>query len=162
MCNGGKYSLKVAGRPCGLYAFMCRLYVRMHGLSDRVSFLGNRSDVPQLMSDAAAAVIPSRFEGFGFTTVEAMYNGCIVVGKNTAGTKEQFDNGKLLKGREIGLRYKVVADLAERLFEVERMDMDEAGQMRKDAYETVTSLYGINRYAREVEEYYKRILEERK
>ena len=162
VCNGGKYSLKVAGRPCGLYAFMCRLYVRMHGLSDRVSFLGNRSDVPLLMSDVAAAVIPSRFEGFGFTTVEAMYNGCIVVGKNTAGTKEQLDNGKLLKGREIGLRYKIVADLAERLFEVERMDMDEAGQMRKDAYETVTSLYGINRYAREVEEYYKRILEERK
>ena len=160
--KGGKYSLKVAGRPCGIYAFMCRLYVGLHGLSDMVTFLGNRLDVPELMADAKAAVIPSRFEGFGFTTVEAMYKGCIVVGKNTAGTKEQFDNGKSLKGREIGLRYETEAELADRLSEVERMDDDAAELMRKDAYETVTSLYGIARYAREVEEYYQRILEDRK
>ena len=160
--NAGSYSLKLAGRPCGLYAYMCRLYVRVHGLSDKVSFLGNRSDVPQLMAAAAAAVIPSRFEGFGFTTVEAMYNGCIVIGNDTAGTKEQFDNGKLLKNREIALRYRGVAELAGRLSEVERMDAEQAAVMRKDAFETVTSLYGISRYAHEVEEYYKRILEERK
>lgn len=160
--NGGKYSLKVAGRHCGLYAYMCRLYVRIHGLSDKVSFLGNRSDIPQLMSEASAAVIPSRFEGFGFTTVEAMYNGCIVVGKNTAGTKEQLDNGKLFKGREIGFRYLEVTELVDRLLEVEKMDVDAAEQMRKDAYETVTSMYGIIRYAQEVEEYYQNILEVRK
>ena len=160
--RGGAYSLKVAGRPCGLYAYLCRLYVRVHGLSDKVSFLGNRTDVPELMAAAAAAVIPSRFEGFGFTTVEAMYKGCIVIGKNTAGTKEQFDNGKSLKGREIGLRYAEIADLADRLMEVERMDVDQTAVMRKDAFETVTSLYGVARYASEVEEYYKRIREERK
>ena len=152
--GGGKYSLKVAGRPCGLYAFMCRMYVRLHGLSEQVSFLGNRSDVPELMAQAAAAVIPSRFEGFGFTTVEAMYNHCLVIGKDTAGTKEQFDNGKSLKNREIGFRYTDVRELASLLSKVENMDAEAAELMRRDAYETVTALYCIGRYAREVEEYY--------
>ena len=45
------------------------------------------------MSKALALFVPSSFEGFGFITVEAMFCGCLVIGRNTGGTKEQFDNG---------------------------------------------------------------------
>ena len=34
-----------------------------------------------------------------------MYNHCLVIGRNTAGTKEQFDNGLDQTGEEIGLRF---------------------------------------------------------
>lgn len=159
--NGGKFRLMVAGRPCGAYAYMCRLYVKLHRLEDRVSFLGNRNDVNELMRSAAAFVVSSRFEGFGFTTVEAMYNRCIVIGNDTAGTKEQFDNGIRIKGREIGLRYRSVAELAALLGKIEKADGD-FDRMREDAYDVVTSKYSVGRYASQVEAYYKRILEDRK
>lgn len=57
------------------------------------------------MSKAQALIVASRFEGFGFITTEAMWNDCLVIGKNIAGTKEQFDNGVAETGHEIGLRF---------------------------------------------------------
>ena len=50
-------------------------------------------------------IVPSIFEGFGFITAEGMANGCVVLGRNTAGTKEQFDNGVKMTGKEIGVRF---------------------------------------------------------
>lgn len=41
------------------------------GLSDRVLFLGQRSDVPQLMSCFDLVAVPSRTEGLGFAAIEA-------------------------------------------------------------------------------------------
>lgn len=159
--NGGTYRLMVAGRPCGTYAYMCRLYVRLHRMGSKVSFLGNRNDVGDLMRRAAAFVVSSRFEGFGFTTVEAMYNRCIVLGNDTAGTREQFDNGLRLKGREIGFRYTSVSELSELLTRVTESG-ETFDKMREDAYDVVTSMYSVARYASQVEAYYKRILEEGK
>lgn len=55
--------------------------------SDRVKFLGFRSDRYNLMQKAYALVVPSFAEAFGFITVEAIMNGCLVIGHNTTGTK---------------------------------------------------------------------------
>lgn len=41
-----------------------------------------------------ALIVPSPFEAFGLITAEAMFNKCLVIGRDTAGTKEQFDNGQ--------------------------------------------------------------------
>lgn len=46
------------------------------------------------MNRATALIVPSPFEAFGLITAEAMFNKCLVIGKDTAGTKEQFDNGQ--------------------------------------------------------------------
>ncbi len=155
--EGGKYRLLVAGRPCGVYASKCRFFVKVNGLSSEVDFLGNRSDVFELMRKAAAFVMPSLFEGFGFTTAEAMYNRCIVIGHDTAGTREQFDNGLKIRGKNIALRYKTVQELVKHMHSVERGD-EGLELMREDAYEVVTSLYTAERCAAEVENYYKSVL----
>ena len=57
-------------------------------MCDNVKFLGIRKDIYSLMKNAMALVVSSPSEGFGFITVEAMLNGCLVIGRNTAGTKE--------------------------------------------------------------------------
>lgn len=62
-------------------------------IASQVVFLGMRKDIYSLMKDAMALIVPSYWEGFGFITTEAMFNGCLVIGRNTSGTKEQFDNG---------------------------------------------------------------------
>lgn len=152
--SGGKHRLLVAGRPCGIYAYLCKLYVCLYGMTDAVDFLGNRNDVFELMRSAEALVVPSRFEGFGFTTAEAMYNRCPVIGNDTAGTKEQFDNGLKMSGNEIGLRFHDVKELTDCLIAVESGDFE---KMVDSAYTVVSTLYTVERYAAQVEEYYKTV-----
>lgn len=106
------YRLKVAGASSRAYALKCRLLTRIYGLGSFVDFLGVRKDVPELMRSASAFVMSSYSEGFGFTTVEAMAHGCPVIGRNTTGTKEQFDIGLSDTGREIGIRFNDTAELA--------------------------------------------------
>jgi glycosyltransferase involved in cell wall biosynthesis len=38
------------------------------------------------MAHATALIVSSYHEGFGFITVEAMFNGCLVIGNNKGGT----------------------------------------------------------------------------
>ncbi|RZJ77454.1 MAG: glycosyltransferase [Flavobacterium sp.] len=59
-------------------------------LNERIEFLGNLEEatVYDLMSRAYFIVVPSLFEGFGRITVEAIFNGCFVLGRNSGGTKE--------------------------------------------------------------------------
>ena len=100
-------------------------------------------------------VVASRFEGFGFITAEAMLNGCPVIGKNTGGTKEQFDNGRELMQAEIALRYSSRQDLTEAMCFV--MEHDTTDMCAK-AKETVLRLYSLERNTSLVEKYYKEIL----
>lgn len=159
--SGGRCKLYVAGRPCGFYAFRCRLYVRMHGLSDFVEFLGQRPDIQNLMAGASAFVMSSVSEGFGLTTVEAMLNRCLVIGRNTAGTKEQLDRGESIVGREIGLRFSAASELSECMLRVdEERGSRVMNQMLEDAFTMVSENYTIEKYASGVETFYKKVLEE--
>lgn len=55
------------------------------GISDRVHFLGRRTDVPRLLRMADVYVQPSRFEGFGLAALEAMAAGVPVVASAVPG-----------------------------------------------------------------------------
>lgn len=111
---------------------------------DGVNFLGHRKDVAKLMSEASALIVPSVSEAFGRITAEAMLNYCVVIGKNVAGTKEQFDNGLLLHNKEIGIRYENECDLVRSLIEIEQSTPDRYDEMRTLAYKTVDQLYSPN------------------
>ena len=54
---------------------VCKQYVIDLGLEDRVSFLGVRNDVPELLASCDVAVLSSHYEGFGLFAVEAMASG---------------------------------------------------------------------------------------
>ena len=56
-----------------------------------IRFLGYREDIRDLMDNAQALIVASRFEGFGRMTAEAAFRGCTVIGHNTGGTKEVLD-----------------------------------------------------------------------
>lgn len=84
--RGGTIPLWIAGSGKPLY-----IQERMNEAekySSSVKFLGFRSDRLELMYKAKATIVPSRFEGFGFITVEAIMNGCFVIGHNAGGTSE--------------------------------------------------------------------------
>jgi glycosyltransferase involved in cell wall biosynthesis len=57
-------------------------------LGDRVQFLGFVNDVPQLLREVDIFLMPSRWEGFGLSAVEAMNAGLPVVASDVEGLRE--------------------------------------------------------------------------
>jgi glycosyltransferase involved in cell wall biosynthesis len=63
------------------------------GLSDRVSFVGFRENVPVLLVGFDLAVLPSRREAFGRVVIESMHAGLPIVGYAEAGLPELVREG---------------------------------------------------------------------
>ena len=153
------YKLLVAGTPLSVSYFNeIKAYIDANRLTDFIEFLGIRNDVDNLMQKATAVIMASRFEGFGLVTAEAIFNGCLVIGHDTGGTKEQFDNGVKLSGEEIGLRYGSVEELSRLMLEVADSEIEKFFPMIKRGQQVASSLYSIEKCVDKVLEYYKEIL----
>ena len=153
-----EYSLHIVGSGTKEYVKECKSLVEIHKMGDRVKFLGYRKDIYALMEAAQVIVVPSRNEGFGFITTEAMYNHCLVIGKNTAGTKEQFDNGLSFKGEEIGFRFESDQELLTAMLNVSKLSYDKYLYIANNAYETVMNYYTIDRHVKNLSSFYNEAL----
>jgi len=60
------------------------------GVTDRVHFLGMRSDIAALMRAVDAFILPSRFEPFGLVLLEASACGLPVITSRAAGACESL------------------------------------------------------------------------
>ena len=81
------------------------------GLNDNVEFLGNVTDIPEFLSTIEIFVLPSRFEGFGISLIEAMAMGVPCIASNIDGPAEIIgdnEHGYLFAGGNVD-------ELAERL-----------------------------------------------
>jgi glycosyltransferase involved in cell wall biosynthesis len=124
-----------------------------------VVFLGERSDISDIMRQARALIIPSRFEGFGLCMPEAMFQGCLAIGHNTAGTKEQLDNGLELTGKEIALRYNTIEELTQLLKTVTERPSSDFDGYRLRAFDTVNQLYSSESNANSIYKFYNDIIQ---
>lgn len=57
----------------------CKTLVQEMDLEDRVSFLGTRKDIPDLLKACDVAVLSSHYEGFGLSALEAMASGKVLI-----------------------------------------------------------------------------------
>ena len=64
------------------------------GLDSQVAFLGHREDVPALLSQADAFILPSRSEAFPNGAIEAMAAGLPVIASATGGLLDLIESGK--------------------------------------------------------------------
>jgi len=69
------------------------LTVELH-LTERVSFLGARQDIPDLLSAADVFIMPSRSEGLGIAALEAMAAGLPVVASRVGGLAQAVVHGE--------------------------------------------------------------------
>ncbi len=152
--------LKIAGDTNNIryYDFLLNEVKRLH-IEERVDFLGMRKDVNDLMADAYLMLVPSLYEGFGRITAEAMQNGALVLGRNTAGTKEQFDNGLEITGEEIALRYSNHQELVRAMCEVVDNGIEHYFPMIERSQQVVKELYSTECSVRKVYDFYKLILD---
>jgi glycosyltransferase involved in cell wall biosynthesis len=70
------------------------LAVRRRGLASVVRFLGQRHDIPELISLSSVVMLPSLAESFGFAALEAMSLSRPVVAARTGGIPEVVDDGR--------------------------------------------------------------------
>lgn len=122
---------------------------------DRVKFLGMRDDIGQLMALATALVVPSLHEGFGRITVEAMFNGCLVIGNNSAGTKE------ILEKDNLGILYSGQEQLVSAMKNVAENTIESYYPVIKKAQKIAQKLYSQEQNANAVFNYYNEILNKR-
>lgn len=116
-------------------------YCKENNLTDYIDFLGVRQDVDNIMQNAHALIMASHFEGLGRVTAEAMFNKCLVMGRNKAGTKEQFDNGVKFTGHEIAIRWNTIEELVQKMLEVANLSTNEYNDICNYAFKTVNEFY---------------------
>lgn len=152
--------LWVAGAPLeNSYFDKLKQQALQYGIEDKVRFLGVRTDVMELMAGARATIVPSYNEGFGRIMPEAMFAKCFVIGRNTTGIKEQFDNGLRLTGKEIGFRFSTIEELIDAINKVCKADKRELNEYRQRAYSIVSTLYTQEACSNAVLDFYMKILD---
>lgn len=85
------------------YVARLRALIAGAGLEDRVSWLGEREDVPELVRALDVLLLPSWEEPFGRALIEAMAMGVPVIATNVGGPTEIIQDGRegyLLAPRE--------------------------------------------------------------
>ena len=109
--------LLVGGK--GSYLEKMKALVQKLGLQENVTFLGFVPDeqLNTLYNQAQCAVVPSIFEGFGITVVEALAAGTRVVGTDVDGIRETLKGGEYGRLAPYGdcraLAQAIVAELRE-------------------------------------------------
>jgi glycosyltransferase involved in cell wall biosynthesis len=86
-----QFEVQFAGSGPGLAR--CKQIVASLGLSSHVVFLGDRSDVPNLLTSADAFVLSTHYEGLPISILEAMRAGLPVIATSVSGIPEEIDDG---------------------------------------------------------------------
>jgi glycosyltransferase involved in cell wall biosynthesis len=146
------YKLLIAGDGKIPYVNKLHKIVKKANLTDRISFFGYRNDVYILMQSATALIVASKCEGFGLITIEAIMNGCLVIGKNAGGTKEILENDN------IGILYSSHEELVAAMLAVVTNGIKSYHQIIKKAQQIASVSYTKERNCREVFNVYKRVL----
>lgn len=145
------YRLVIAGFGSKNYINRLKALAEKGGCSHAVDFLGYVADVSPLVMNAKALVVGSYNEGFGRMTAEACFKGCLVIGRNTAGTKEILNHTG-------GLTFSDTAELVERMEEVSSMSVESYMAMALKAGNEARKYFSIEQNAERIYQLYNRIL----
>ena len=127
----------------------CRL-----GLGERIVFTGFRSDVPDLLSEAAISVLPSLSEGISNALLESMAAGIPVIATRVGGNPEVVEDG--VSGLLVPPRDSVaLAAAASRVLE----DEDLACTLGQAGIARVSQLFSIESSLHQTEHLYQRLVE---
>jgi glycosyltransferase involved in cell wall biosynthesis len=128
-------------------------YAGRLGLGQRAVFTGFRSDVPELLSEAAVSVLPSLSEGLSNTLLESMAAGVPVVATRVGGNPEVVEDevsGLLVPLRDSAALAAAICRVLE--------DKDLAASFAQAGMRRVAELFSIERSVRETEHLYQQLV----
>lgn len=154
--------LRIAGPDRGVLVNGSRLsgaefaQARLGGQAGRVEFMGSlRHDrIEALRSSAPVTIIPSRFENFPYTVIEAMAAACPVIASDAGGIPEIIQherNGLLFRSED----WRDLADQMERLLVDASLRERLAAQARKD----VVARYAPRVICERMTEFYESVID---
>ncbi len=139
--SGGNSRLSVVG--AGEDEGKLKRIVSSMGLADSIDFIGKRSveEMPGIYRRADVFLLPSRFEGCGFSLLEAMAEGCAPVASDIQGSvRTILDNGHAGKLAPVGN----ARAFAKAVLELES-DRSMLRKMQDAAFARVSSEYTLDR-----------------
>ncbi|MGI8988240.1 MAG: glycosyltransferase family 4 protein [Bryobacteraceae bacterium] len=111
------------------------------GLTDRTEFLGNRRDIAEILAGSDIFALPTNWEGFPLSILEAMRAGLPVVASDVGGVSEAVADGEtgfLTPGEdEAALRERITALL---IGPALRLAMGQAGRARYERQFTLPAM----------------------
>lgn len=145
------YKLLIAGFGNESYIAQCVDLAKKLGCEKNVLFSGYVEDVRPLMDNATALVVASYNEGFGRMSAEACFRGCLLIGRNTGGTKEIMDSVG-------GFPFLTTDDLLRQMFAVAALEKSEYQRIALFVQKKAVQLYSEEEYVENVLSFYKEIL----
>ena len=132
----------------------CRLLVNELKLQDRISFLGNRDDIPQLLEESHISVLSSHYEGLSLSSIECMASGRPFIASDVPGLTEVVEGAGVLfnVGDAVGLS-NIITNLAN--------DQEYYNKIANQCIERAM-LYDIDNMVNKYIEVYKEIINEEK
>ena len=126
------------------------------GISSRVSFLGTRSDIPDLLSACDIFVFPSLYEGLPGALIEAMLAGKPVIASDILEVREVIQpgfNGTLCNPSDAPSLADALLSLA--------TDLPRQKRYAKNAQEMAVRQYDIDNVVRDTEMFYENTIKRR-
>jgi len=131
-----------------LEGHLCRL-----GLQGRVVFTGFRLDIPELLSEVTASVLPSLSEGLSNAVLESMAAAVPVVATQVGGLPEAIEDGVtglLVPPRDSAALAKAIARILE--------DRELAARLGQAGHRRVAERFSLPNMVSETEQFYSTLL----
>ena len=122
------------------------------GISEHVSFLGVRNDLPDLLSAADSVLMPSLTEGFPRVAIEAMAAGKSVIATKVGGVPEAITHGQ----SGILVQPKNIESMSTALVELVR-DVELQARLSVAARKHVEQNYSVEKYVARLDEIYSQL-----
>jgi len=148
--RGYKFELLIAGikeRAAG------KMQLALLNLTDTVSYLGFRGDMPAVFGQCQSIILPSKIEPFGMAPIEGMHYGLVPIVSKVCGVAEVLTDGVDSLILQDHLDSRQLADLMERLI----VDRELYNRLRNQARETADRL-NWRKTVEATEDAYRRVL----
>lgn len=149
--NNPDYKLKILGEGSFKFVDELKSIAIKNDCSESIEFLGFKRDIRNYMSKAKALIVASPAEGFGRMTAEAAFVGCMIIGRNTAGTREIIEETG-------GLTFNTNDEMLTAMIQCTQMTHVEYERIVLRAQSVAQKLYSNEQYVQSVLDVYKKAL----
>ena len=145
------YKLLIIGAGNKKYIETLRHIADNSSCKNSVQFIGFVENVIPYMAKAKALVVASHNEGFGRMTAEACFCGSLVIGRNSAGTKEILEQTG-------GIFFNNIAEIKKAMQIIAEMPEEEYKKQALHAQNIAVQTYSIENNVNQVYSFYMHIL----